>query len=734
MKVILSELRGIYTRQHLIHSLAFLSSITRMKRGSPEKKIKDVLHDKILVSKVRSPIEGSLTTVHNGTSQVQATLTNFYIEKKNFDQDNTDFMNNFLSPNMPVPLIRYTSAPNCSEKQNDNLIHFSTFLSERELVVRSWWRYAYNCVLSELRQKKVTYSKVSKVHVSFDWKKQRYKRTEYINLYLRWYIEHSALSGGKNNFVRLRHIEADLGVEQILLYRSIARKIHVRGIQYNGDSILCLYNGTSHQALMSNRLLKSMTSKGLSDYTSRIENSSAKIINRRLLDEDSVVIKKLKVMANDARLRRKSISNCRHNEVRSHESEKPFSTCCNENYFSSKKSSRMDFEPSKRVPGLSTSSFQSVQKEPHKLDENQPQDLTKSSGLFVSFEVKIGVFQFMILDYSSDHSSSELRTQGGVLGKEFSDVCDGFSEVLSRLTDDDSVSEMEDIQQDIETEYKPFLFINVPATYSSKHKILDVKVNAIDFSFSQRTDTLTASFFKFDNISILGKDECCLVTTDISQLTRSSGKDVNKSNDTEIARSSDKPALKIFVSVSDNLKKKLYIEISKIHFAVELSTINAIIKFSQLNNIYFPQRLVTQNDKDKALDYLVNQLEETSSLNFLNHVDIAFQCNGAHFSMHSDEPIKCAEKVVGSDSQALTQDTFQTLKLSASSFHLFTGVFLTDKTRFKNGANYQRSSMELTGMFVEQNFSFTPLEKVLVDAKDWQNQQQNEKLVSTCDS
>jgi hypothetical protein len=731
MKIGLSELKCIFTRQHFINSMLFFSSLTRMERGSPRKKIKDFLHKKSLVSKVSPFVQGTFTEVHNKEGHVRGAPPNFDIEKEDIAQVNEDYLNHYWKPLLPVPLTRYTSHPTHSIRLVEKMIQFPFFLSELELVVRSWWSYAYNCVLSELRRRKSVYSKCAKLHDRFDWKKQRYKRGEYIDLYLRCYIQSSNSSGRKNVLGRLRHIEAELAVEQILLYRSIARKLHVRGIQLTGDSLLCLYNETSYQALFAKRLLKSMNSKN--DLpTNKI--SSSRIYNRRLVEEDALMIRNLRDKANAARSRRSLVSRGRTKETSAPESENSFSGCCNIPTFSSKDSSKFDHAPLKRVPDSSTSNSQGFNKElnPHEVGRNQQHILPKSTGLTIALEVKIDLFQFMILDIEAcDISSRDLKAQGGVSGKGSLEVCDGLSDVMSRLTDDDTVSEIDVVQHDVEGEYEPFLFINIPASYSSKHRIIDARVNAIEFSYYGRTESSKTSFLKFDNISILGSDECCLVTTDINQIAGSSYMNVSNVENLEFGKSRNNSALKILFSLAENKGKKLFIELSKIHVSVELHAIHAIFNFFQLDILYFPQRLLSETDKDKALDYFVDQLEESQSIHLMNDINIAFQCSGVDFFMHSDETLFFPENENGSDGQALTGDSFQALRLSASSFHFFAGAFLSNKSRFDYELNSHNTSLEQPGMIFEQYFSFTPIQTILVDPEDWRDQHQNEKMVRT---
>ncbi|GKY92544.1 hypothetical protein MPSEU_000224700 [Mayamaea pseudoterrestris] len=98
----------------------------------------------------------------------------------------------------------------------------------RRRVVNWWWRYAVRVIIRELRQRRRLRVQFQHMFLSFDWKKQRYKREEYIKLYTCVHLnkddyEDIALQS------KLLAIEDELCMEQILLYRAIARQLYARG-------------------------------------------------------------------------------------------------------------------------------------------------------------------------------------------------------------------------------------------------------------------------------------------------------------------------------------------------------------------------------------------------------------------------------------------------------------------------------------------------------------------------
>lgn len=101
-------------------------------------------------------------------------------------------------------------------------------------VVRSWWQYIFGVIFWELRQRKRLRKIFQQKYLLFSWQQLSYKRCEYINLYIgcRLRKSDSALEE------QLLAIEDELPVEQILLYRSIARTVHVRGGTEMPNSII----------------------------------------------------------------------------------------------------------------------------------------------------------------------------------------------------------------------------------------------------------------------------------------------------------------------------------------------------------------------------------------------------------------------------------------------------------------------------------------------------------------
>ena len=118
--------------------------------------------------------------------------------------------------------------------------------SRRSLVIRSWWHYAYGVVAHEIQKRKKRRDNFREKFVSFDWEKQKQKRNEYVNFYLALQLDVGHHVNSDDTVMspdaeKLLAIEDELPIEQVLLYRSIARALHMHGIESMPPSLSVLY-------------------------------------------------------------------------------------------------------------------------------------------------------------------------------------------------------------------------------------------------------------------------------------------------------------------------------------------------------------------------------------------------------------------------------------------------------------------------------------------------------------
>jgi hypothetical protein len=118
-----------------------------------------------------------------------------------------------------------------------------------------WWHYAITAVTYEVRLRRHKLA-LFENGVPFSWGNQKYRRREYVDLYITTHLEASGTFinkiAGRMNETILREIEDELPVEQILLYRAIARALRVRGMKKMPNSLLGLH-GEKHVAISSSR-------------------------------------------------------------------------------------------------------------------------------------------------------------------------------------------------------------------------------------------------------------------------------------------------------------------------------------------------------------------------------------------------------------------------------------------------------------------------------------------------
>jgi hypothetical protein len=116
--------------------------------------------------------------------------------------------------------------------------------TELSKVVQQWWKYAIDVALSEVRQRRKMRSHFAERNIFFDWDKVTHHRKEYVDLYIRTKLHQSSWQRNSESEALLK-LEDELNVEQILLYRAIARALSVRRITKMPDSVLTMHGASS---------------------------------------------------------------------------------------------------------------------------------------------------------------------------------------------------------------------------------------------------------------------------------------------------------------------------------------------------------------------------------------------------------------------------------------------------------------------------------------------------------
>jgi hypothetical protein len=202
------------TRQyHLLD--VFLASIARMRNGRPTYTIKSVLDESAGISRGIAVLFPDF----DGEGRMQST-----------DSMDVTTRSSQQYGRRPAPFRMGNTG------------------SLRAAVIRGWWNYAYSVVLWELRQRKRLRRMFQDRFLSFNWERQRHRRSDYVRLFIVVQLAPQATPEGdqkqptstKADEDELLRIEDELLVEQVLLYRAIARVLHVRGLGEMPVSILDL--------------------------------------------------------------------------------------------------------------------------------------------------------------------------------------------------------------------------------------------------------------------------------------------------------------------------------------------------------------------------------------------------------------------------------------------------------------------------------------------------------------
>jgi hypothetical protein len=227
------DIRVVFSTRHYELLNHFLSTIARMKNGRPDATIVSVLDSDAGALLRQRQYERPVSPL---TSPPPAA-----------ESKTQKLKNVFLAPLVMVGIASATEKAKVKKSDDLDFVDFrfriDTNRSMRSQVTRKWWNYAIGAVLWELRKKKEVTANFREMYLSFDWKRQRYKREEYIDLYISVRLENAPAEEALWTFdsddreKELLLIEDELPLEQILLYRSIARSMRSRGFKKVPSSV-----------------------------------------------------------------------------------------------------------------------------------------------------------------------------------------------------------------------------------------------------------------------------------------------------------------------------------------------------------------------------------------------------------------------------------------------------------------------------------------------------------------
>ena len=236
------DVTTMFSSSHYHLILTFQSTVERMKNGRPDKSISSCFAELGPDKKWSVYVDAPTSAVKN----VNDTAITSQLPPSALKSSRPSS----LRRPKTIGGVDFSSAPPERVKLQLQL-QLPSMRDENRKVVRDWWQYAYTAALYEIRQQQNEESTFAGKHLKFDWEKQSYKRKEYVELYIATRLEPSSVLrsmelkvklGTKSPEEELLKIEDELPVEQILLYRSIARSARVRGMRKMPSSVLKLHS------------------------------------------------------------------------------------------------------------------------------------------------------------------------------------------------------------------------------------------------------------------------------------------------------------------------------------------------------------------------------------------------------------------------------------------------------------------------------------------------------------
>lgn len=238
------DVTAMFSSRHYQLILMFKSTVERMENGRPDTTIASCLGgfgtDKQRTVYVDAPtsavnnVEGPAITSQLSPTMLQSPRPSAVQRAQT--TGGVDFSSS-SAPRQRVKLQLQLELP--------------TVRDENTKIIKSWWQYAYSTALYEVKKRRAEELAFDRRHLRFDWEKEKYKRREYVELYIATRLEPSSvlrtmelkvMLGTKSPEEELLKIEDELPVEQILLYRSIARSVRVRGMKKMPNSLLDLHS------------------------------------------------------------------------------------------------------------------------------------------------------------------------------------------------------------------------------------------------------------------------------------------------------------------------------------------------------------------------------------------------------------------------------------------------------------------------------------------------------------
>lgn len=726
LQLMFGELKTVFSSRHYHYSLTFLSTITRMRNGRPEKRIRNFLGEET-PDTIRS-VTVTTPMVSKTSDDVPKIPKPSSIRKRatteSFLSTSSSSLLSPTTPTLPAPsnipsplaptLVRFQSEGAPSSRKIELRLNFQPVIrTERAKVVRSWWIYAYKNALRELSERREKKEKFKRATFKFDWAKQRRRRREYVNLYLSQSgskssallsVETAALLlRGRNAEEIMMTIEDELPIEQILLYRSIARALRVRGFHEMKGSILSLRKD-DYSPLMTPKKKDSQSEKQKRN-TFRKMNLLKHSGSDWAVDEsrtfsgmksvssvaNPLTVGSLQKRCGEARNRR--VGNETTREKRSIDS----TLADADTNTKEKKQSRGGFGftspvqplPSKtagirsigRSKGVSGGSSRIGHDSPMTVEVSRAGDMTDrsfktamscaqkkkgtekvSNQLRFSFTFKLEKLELLILkdaplrhlpttnldtlnessSVSDDGKSSRLTTSDD--GDESSDGISYLTDAFSDAGDAESTI-MEEVEDTPILSSTDFLTFGIPGGV-----IFDVCVTPLQIFLTGLSGGSKKAAFNVGRVVIRGEDNCPLIeagshrSRDAREIFAVPDISIEQKRRNTLRRGlthsgNEKEAIKVSFLKMDEQERFLEIDIAKIFISAEVGAIGSVIKFARSTRVTLPRPLLAHSALDEVRDYFLHQSPPSHFVGEVATLDCAMRLHGVDVCVPAFEQV-----------------------------------------------------------------------------------------------
>jgi N-terminal region of Chorein or VPS13 len=494
-------------------------------------------------------------------------------------------------------------------------------------VARSWWRYVLGVTFWELRQRKTLRKIFQQKYLSFSWQQQSYKRGEYVNLYVVSRLRKSdsadflpfASASPMTPEEQLLAIEDELPIEQILLYRSIARAVHVCGGKEMPDCVLELKKEQSHSTHGQGRV-GSHVSHDIAQQTSLKEGDLDSDGQGCSISEDAPsFLSMLESRCETARARRDAdegapLPGYLPFQMRSKSfGQGAFAGDEISFGFASESKTIKTYRTNKSRLGVAATALETM----------RSQDT--ASGMMFSFSADVKKLELMIVDEENvangyeDASDSSSASDCGDPSHSNSRRSD-----VSVLTDDERFFQEEGDRSAIEeTEATDPIFVSTDyLLFRMPEKILlQVVVTPLSCSTFGRSGGSRCVNFKIGQVNAVGEEGVQLIAIGAASLDEAPVHEIQVSTEGSAGlmvstQRTEVPRDALSLSLVDNNNHNfLQCDASTIRGWIDPPTIFKLISFSSQSSALFPRPLLKRSPREEVRLYVLRNENPLSSLN-----------------------------------------------------------------------------------------------------------------------